>query len=127
MLEKLSAKAADRGFICLNSHASPRPTTPRRVSARLRCALNEQLIPSPADPQSLPEPGLHDGQRAIWLGRQLHRDFVARTHLAVCQNNSHDAGLADEIAMLVPPQGRGHRRSADTAIATSRHGTICLL
>ena len=46
---------------------------------------------------------LLDGkQRAIRPGRPLDPDRVARAHDAALQDNGHHAGLADELAALVP-------------------------
>jgi hypothetical protein len=48
-------------------------------------------------------------QHPMRRGRQLDGDRVKRPHLAVANNDAHDAGLADEVAGRVPVQRGGHQ------------------
>src|SRR5690349_2777096 len=48
-------------------------------------------------------------ERLMWPWWQLHHDAVARSHLAAGQDNTHDARLADEIALGVTVQRGGHQ------------------
>src|SRR6266699_1778249 len=41
--------------------------------------------------------------------RQLDENRVARPHLAFCQDDGHDAGLADESPVFISPQHCGHQ------------------
>src|ERR1039458_778946 len=46
----------------------------------------------------------HRYQRPSWLGRQLDTDRVVGPHGASSQNDAHDAGLANQPALLVTPE-----------------------
>src|SRR6185437_13992180 len=52
-------------------------------------------------------------ERAMRLGWQLDPDRVAGPHLALRQDHSHNAGLADQAAVLVAIEGRRHQPRPD--------------
>src|SRR6516165_7452312 len=52
---------------------------------------------------------LHRRKRPVRVGRQLDSDRIAGEDLAAGDYDAHDAGLAHQIAALVPPQCRRHQ------------------
>ena len=47
------------------------------------------------------------------LWRQLDEDRVAGAHLAAGDDHAHDAGLANQVAVLVTVEGRSHQPALD--------------
>jgi hypothetical protein len=47
------------------------------------------------------------------LRRQLNPDRIAGSHLAAGDDDAHDTGLANQVAVLVPAEGRRHQSRLD--------------
>src|SRR5438045_9474011 len=62
----------------------------------------------------------HRYKRAMRLRRQLDPDLVAGPHLAAGNDDAHDAGLANQIAMLVPAERRRHQSRLDAVQLRTR-------
>src|SRR6516165_5326052 len=52
---------------------------------------------------------LHRRERPVRVGRQLDTDRIAGAVLTAGDDDTHNAGLAHQIAALVAPQCRGHQ------------------
>src|SRR3954452_23615180 len=65
-------------------------------------------------------------ERFVRLRRELDPDRIPGPHLAAVEDDPHDAGLADEIPLRVPPQDRRHQAGLkvvqlDARIAQAGH------
>ena len=69
---------------------------------------------------STSEGGQNRRERAIRLRRQLDPDRVAGPDLAAGDDDAHDAGLADQIAVLVSTEGRCHQPRLDAVQLRAR-------
>ena len=64
--------------------------------------------------------------------RQFDDDRVARPNLAVCQDDGHDAGLADESTVFISSQHCGHQPwleavQLDARVTQTSHFDDCRL